>query len=441
MMPALSPNTQAILLLTAPLIIGRSSENSDLLRASEYKQLARCLREIGREPADLLVSNSIEILEACKMTVNPERLRRLLGRGFQLSQAVERWRTRAIWVFSRADAEYPRRLKIRLREDAPAVLYGCGEARLLNEGGLAVVGSRHVDDTLVDYTMAIGHLVASSGKSIVSGGARGIDQAAMKGALEGGGQVCGVLADSLEKKVTNREHRNMILEGRLTLVSPYDPNAGFNVGNAMQRNKLIYALADTALVVSSDLDKGGTWAGAIEQLEKLKLVKVYVRSVGEQSPGLAKLRKRGALAWPEPDSPQALEEVLNAPPMAGPAQGGLDFDASERAEGATQVSLPPDIPHPMMSPDTSAKDTELPSLASAEVADEYAENPADLLFEAVRKSIERLGNTPIDEAQVADTLQIEKIQAKMWLKRLVEEGVLEKKTKPVRYILRRDRLL
>jgi predicted Rossmann fold nucleotide-binding protein DprA/Smf involved in DNA uptake len=53
---------------------------------------------------------------------------------------------------------------------------------------------------------------------------------------------------------------------------------GFNVGHAMQRNKLIYALADAALVVTSDFEKGGTWAGAIEQLEKLRFVPVFVRN-------------------------------------------------------------------------------------------------------------------------------------------------------------------
>ena len=49
-----------------------------------------------------------------------ERLQRLLSRGFLLSQALEQWQSRAIWVISRADAHYPRRLKTRLREDAPA---------------------------------------------------------------------------------------------------------------------------------------------------------------------------------------------------------------------------------------------------------------------------------------------------------------------------------
>ena len=140
-----------------------------------------------------------------------------------------------------------------MREDAPAVLYGCGDIGLLDTGGLAVVGSRHVDEVLIDYTVAVGQLAADAGRSIVSGGAKGIDQAAMRGALEAGGRVTGVLADSLEKTVMNREHRNLLLDGQLVLISPYDLSAGFHVGHAMQRNKLIYAL-----VVSSNVDKGGT---------------------------------------------------------------------------------------------------------------------------------------------------------------------------------------
>ena len=74
--------------------------------------------------------------------MDANRLQQLLERGFLLSQVIERWQARAIWVLSRADAEYPRRLKHRLREDAPAVLYGCGDISLLETGGLAVIGSR-----------------------------------------------------------------------------------------------------------------------------------------------------------------------------------------------------------------------------------------------------------------------------------------------------------
>jgi DNA processing protein len=345
MTPALSPNTQAILLLTAPLIAGRGASSPDLLSPGEYKRLARHLREMQRQPADLVSTDAAELLRACQPVIDEKRLQRLLGRGFLLSQVIEHWKARAIWVISRADAEYPRRMKARFREDAPAMLYGCGDISLLETGGLAVVGSRHVDDTLIDYTMTVGRLAARARRTLVSGGAKGIDQAAMRGALEAGGKVSGVLADSLEKTAMNREHRNLLIDGQLVLISPYDPSAGFNVGNAMQRNKLIYALADASLVVSSDLNKGGTWAGAIEQLDKLKLVPVYVRSTGVLSAGLDALRNKGAIPWPNPQDVDAFEAVFDVAmptPSASPQSGLALFSNEGQPEPAPTSPVMPE---------------------------------------------------------------------------------------------------
>jgi len=130
MTKSLSPNTQAILLLTASLTPG------------EYKRLARRLRELQRQPADLLSAGAPELLQECHAEVDTARVSRLLERGFQLSQAVERWQARAIWVVSRADPDYPTRLKARLKEDAPPILYGCGEGRLLETGGLDCLASQ-----------------------------------------------------------------------------------------------------------------------------------------------------------------------------------------------------------------------------------------------------------------------------------------------------------
>ncbi|MCK4451126.1 MAG: DNA-processing protein DprA, partial [Anaerolineae bacterium] len=71
---------------------------------------------------------------------------RLLGRGGGLAIELERLESLGIWVVTRADAHYPRRLKQRLKHAAPAILFGAGEQALLGQPGLAVVGSRNVDD-------------------------------------------------------------------------------------------------------------------------------------------------------------------------------------------------------------------------------------------------------------------------------------------------------
>lgn len=442
MTPDLSPNTQAILLLVAPLLAGRGGASSDLLSPGEYQRLARYLREMQRQPADLLAPDGADLLRACHFVVEESRLQRLLGRGFLLSQVVERWQARAIWVISRADADYPRRLKARLREDAPALLYGCGDIRLLETGGLAVVGSRHVDDTLIDYTMAIGRLAARAGRTLVSGGAKGIDQAAMRGALEAGGKVIGVLADSLERTAMNREHRNLLIEGQLVLVSPYDPNAGFNVGQAMQRNKLIYALADAALVVNSDLQKGGTWAGAIEQLDKLRLVPVYVRSTGARAEGLDALRKKGAIPWPNPQDAEAFDAVLNAAPPAPASSMALPLvPAPQAASDAVQEPSPPFVVDPtdQPRPPAIAEESTIPAgfEEDGDPPPARAESsPADALFAAVREVLHRLLTVPMKEAEVAAALEISNAQAKAWLRRLVEEGSLANLGKPVRYVMR-----
>tara|TARA_R110001583_G_scaffold195118_1_gene369260 strand:- start:3765 stop:5168 length:1404 start_codon:yes stop_codon:yes gene_type:complete len=465
MTPTLSPNTQAILLLTAPLIAGRGTSSSELLSPGQYKRLARHLREIQRQPADLVSPDAADLLRACQPVIDEARLQRLLGRGFLLSQVIERWQARAIWVVSRADTEYPRRLKARLREDAPAVLYGCGDMGLLESGGLAVVGSRHVDDSLIDYTMAVGRLAARSGRAIVSGGAKGIDQAAMRGALEAGGKVSGVLADSLEKTTMNREHRNLLLDGQLVLISPYDPSAGFNVGNAMQRNKLIYALSDASLVVSSDLNKGGTWAGAIEQLDKLKFVPVYVRSTGGSSPGLDALRSKGALPWPSPQDADAFESVFGVvepTPVPSPQSGLALFSGdgvTEVTPSTPSVAEPPpaiEVPSESAPPPAEAASSEpvepmpepsalvspppegQPEPASPTVS--APATPADALFAAVREAITLLLKTPMKDAEVAAALDVTTAQAKAWLQRLADEGVIEKQKKPAGYILKQSSL-
>lgn len=329
---SISSNTQAILLLTAPLITGRGGHSTELLTLGEYNRLAKALRDAQREPADLVGPEMNELLNDFKDIIDRERLARLLERGFLLSQAIDKWQTRSIWVLSRADNEYPERIKSRLKETAPPVLYGCGDSAILDTGRLAIVGSRKVDETLLEYTESVGRLAAKANETVVSGGARGIDQSAMSGVLQGGGRAIGVLADSLNRQVLSRDLREYLMENQLVLISPYDPSAGFNVGHAMQRNKVIYVLADAALVVSSDYGKGGTWAGAIEQLEKLHFVPIYVRSNGDSEKGLKALREKGALVWSDPSDAKTFSEVINVQVdqvKSTNEQGKFDFEENK----------------------------------------------------------------------------------------------------------------
>jgi predicted Rossmann fold nucleotide-binding protein DprA/Smf involved in DNA uptake len=419
-MNPLSTNTQAILLLTAPLLVGRGTSSADLLTLGEYNRLASILREKQKQPADLIGPEAEEVLGWCVPLFGRPRLESLLGRGFLLSQAIERWQARAIWVISRADASYPRRLKMRLKEDAPPVLYGCGETALLETGGLAVVGSRNVDAELIAYTQEVGRWAAEAHRTLVSGGARGIDRAAMTGALSAGGRVAGVLADSMERAVVTHDNREPLMDSKLVLISPYDPAAGFNVGNAMQRNKVIYALADAALVVSADFQKGGTWEGAIEQLERLRFVPVFVRNGQNVGKGNAALLQRGGLPWPDLHTGHELAEAL---------QAAISDMAAEPKQQTLPLALREQRPsYPAEKP---AEPTKEITPSASEPAG--AGTPASTLLEAVRSILIRELAEPRTEVEIAEMLGVSKSQARDWLNRLAEEGVITQLKKPTRF--------
>ena len=324
MSESVSSGTKAILLLTAPLITGKEERSNELLTAGEYNRLVKLLANLQRGPADLLGPDGHAILDEVRDMFDGERLSRLLERGFLLTMAIEKWQARSIWVVGREDSDYPSRIKARLGDLAPPVMYGCGDPSILDTGGLAIVGSRNIDDALAEYTASVAGLAAGAGRTVVSGGARGIDQSAMGGALRAGGNVTGVLADSLSRQSVSRDLREYLMDGRLVLVSPWDPAAGFNVGNAMNRNKMIYALADAALVVSSDYRKGGTWSGAVEQLEKYRYVPLFVRTGNNAGKGIKALQDKGAMAWPDPQDAEALSEAMMVQTRLFPEDAGMD---------------------------------------------------------------------------------------------------------------------
>jgi predicted Rossmann fold nucleotide-binding protein DprA/Smf involved in DNA uptake len=173
-------------------------------------------------------------------------------------------------------------------------LFGAGDLQLFKRRGVAVVGSRNIDETGTDFAKLVGHRAVASKMAVVSGGARGTDRIAMDAALEVDGVSLGVLADSLEATIRKSDVRDPVLEGRLLLATPYAPTAGFSVGGAMGRNKLIYGLADFGVVVSSDFKTGGTWGGAVECL-KAGWCPVIVREGKDVPKGNEELVKLGAV--------------------------------------------------------------------------------------------------------------------------------------------------
>ena len=179
--------------------------------------------------------------------------------------------------------------------------------------------------------------------------------------------------------------------------------------------KLIYALADAALVVQSDYEKGGTWAGATEQLEKFRLVPIYTLPTTQPNAAFVSLGKKGAQTWPNPTTAEDFREIL----AAGIApRSSLDAEqlhlSADNGVQSDKVQAEQKLPNTFI----EANDPDIP--------------PDEQLFAIVRTLFGQL-DEPKTDKEIANDLKVTTGQVKEWIKRLINEGVLEKLAKPTRY--------
>jgi predicted Rossmann fold nucleotide-binding protein DprA/Smf involved in DNA uptake len=254
------------------------------LTLKEWNVLApKILASALKTPGGMLGLTAETLKEELGLSLaEAQRLAALLDRGGAVGFELESLLNAGIQIVTRADSNYPPRLKEKLQAQAPVVLFYAGELALTQHEAVAIIGSRAVDEAGAEFAARLAAVCVRNHMNVVSGGAKGVDLISMKTAVENGGKCVGAMSDSLAKKIRERETRQYIFEERLLLLTPFHPNAPFQIGNAMARNKLIYALADYAIVVASDFETGGTWAGATENLRQ-GYTPLFVRS-GDNAP-------------------------------------------------------------------------------------------------------------------------------------------------------------
>lgn len=296
----------ACLLLTQRLVEGDALP----LRASEYWPLLDRVgdpaRLLGLDVAGLAAAGGVDRAHA-------ERITKLFDAATAVALELDRVEQSGLRVLASVDDGYPPGLVERLGSTAPPLLCVAGDPRLLRVDLLGVVGARDVDADAAQVARGAGFEAARRRFGVVSGFAKGVDRLAMGAAIEAGTSATGILAESLTRAVQDADVRRSVAAGDLCLCTPYKPTTGFSVGNAMGRNKLIYALSAGTLVVAADAEKGGTWAGAVEALRhETAPVLVWV-GAGARS-GNARLVDEGAtpldsldVLFPLPERPAGSE--------------------------------------------------------------------------------------------------------------------------------------
>lgn len=418
----LSDDTKVILLLCATL--GNGSPDKPLT-ISEYSLLVHWLIKKKMRPGDLLAKANIAEA-SMESSLDRYRLESLLNRGVQLAIAVEEWQRNGIWIISRSDADYPVRYKRHLKDKAPPLLFGVGDRALLCGGGLGVVGSRNVDEEGAAFTRHVAELCANQTIPVVSGGARGVDQISMQTAVEAGGTTIGILAENLLKRSVERYTRHAIAAGRMLLISPYHPNAHFSVRTAMERNKLIYALSDFCLVVSAEYKKGGTWSGAAEELRREHPKDIFVRTGGHVPHGNIQLLNLGAIPWPESVANGSLRQQLS---------DIINRKVSKVSDTSNNLSLLDYQPTPSTANVKKSEPDDEPlhkEVSNGEASGE-AVKKSELIYRAVLPIILNELDSSVTSKALPKILNVNKPQLDAWLKKAVEEGLVEKFNRPTRY--------
>lgn len=366
------------------LLVGRFGKGSAKpLTRTEFNLVAKALHLHGLRPSDLFRQVPEDL------PIEGERISSLISRGTALSLAVESWGQVGIRVVSRADDEYPLRFRKLLKSGSTPVLYYSGDLSMLERATVCVVGSRDATDAGLRFAQRIAENAAAEGIVIVSGDARGVDRAAMEAALSRGGCVVGIVADSLAKSVLSKRYREAIAGGRLLLLSHVEPDAHFNVAQAMERNRYLYAAGDVVIVADSDI-KGGTWSGAIENLKR-RWAPAFVRTGSEVREGNLALLQEGLL------------EISEA---------WLDCSAPLTSLFAARTQ-PPESP------------TLFSSRESTQVGQKEEQSDGQFFFSLFCERLLPHLEAPLVTSQIAERLDLEISQTKIWLNRAAADGLIE----------------
>ena len=155
-----------------------------------------------------------------------------------------------IFAISRGDVRFPTALAAI--HDPPFTLWIKGEIEVLRAPAVAIVGSRAASPYALEVARRLGADLARRKITVVSGMARGVDSAAHRGALEGGGITVAVFGCGVDV-IYPAEHRSLAehIAERGALVSEFAPGMPPLKSNFPQRNRIISGLSLAVVIVEA----------------------------------------------------------------------------------------------------------------------------------------------------------------------------------------------
>ena len=224
---------------------------------------------IGPILTQRLIDAAMGVDAACE--ASPKLLRQVEGIGGTKSQQIfdalrrageavdaelERAAAQNVAIISRDDDPYPALLKSI--PDPPSVLYVKGTLEPRDLNALAVVGSRRCSFYGREQAERFGALLAGAGLTVVSGGARGVDSAAHRGATSHPqGRTIAVLGCGVDA-VYPPENAALfdMVKDRGAVMSEYPLGTPPLAENFPRRNRIVSGMSRGVLVIEADARSG-----------------------------------------------------------------------------------------------------------------------------------------------------------------------------------------
>ena len=441
-MSDLNNDSCAIMLLCSNLALNYKVDKVKPITAIEWSKFARLLLNSSiKRPANLFNLSKEELKEHLFIKDNEcDRIIGLLSKAGQLGFEINALNNAGIKIMTRADKEFPKVLKEKLKDKCPPVIYYCGDISILDNKMVGVVGSRNIDIYGLEFTKKIGKKIVDEGYSLVSGGAKGADSISQEEVLSQGGKVAAFIADSMIAKIRKKDIREAIASNNLLLMSSINPKAGFTVYSAMDRNKYIYCLSELTVVISSDYNKGGTWTGATECL-KNNWVPVVVREDANSPRGNKELIKLGGIKFDVnnfdlPFDKYKIENTNNEIPYyEGDLLSMVDntkldnYNKIELKDNHRVIDVNFEKDEKQDVEIVCNPDDENKELVKTQNRDENDFDVYNLILDKMKEALEN--ELSLDEFR--SKFHVNKTQASEWLNRAIDDGVIKKLHKPVRY--------
>ncbi|MDG5853130.1 DNA-processing protein DprA [Clostridium beijerinckii] len=424
----LNKDSLAIMLLCSNLALNYKIDKVKPFTAIEWSKFAKILLNSSiKRPANLFNLSKEDLKE--QLFINDDegdRIINLLSKAGQLGFEINILNNLGINIMTRAEKEFPKVLKEKLKEKCPPVIYYCGDISILDNKLIGVVGSRNIDTYGLEFTKKIAYKIVNEGYSLVSGGARGADSISQEEVLSNGGKVAAFIADSMISKIKKKEIREAIMNNNLLLMSAVNPKSGFTVYSAMDRNKYIYCLSDITVVVSSDYNKGGTWAGATENL-KNNWVPIVVRYEEKIPKGNSELIKLGGIKLEASNFELLFKEYkIENKSVEKPY---YECDLLSLASNDKTDSKNIDNNNGKIEKENTTIDIDEKDICNIEKNNNNDYDVYILIVDKIKESLK----TGLSLDEFKEKFHVNKKQANDWLNRAVEDGLVKKMNKPVKY--------